>query len=188
MKQINIAIRGLTPLMMHNVRLANPFDVYVRQIKAMTGKVKKTEDDLLEIARLEWLGGLYYDADIGVHIPGYNVFAAIYEGSKLRKKGAAFKRAAIVVEDKIPLLYEGPRDPDAMFADKRFVDIRSVKVSGKAIMRCRPIFCDWSLKFSVLFDENTIQDDDLMLSITDTGRMIGLGDYSPRFGRFEVVQ
>ena len=47
--------------MMHNARLANPLDPLVQEIKKLTGKRKKTEDDLLQIARLEWEGGFYFN-------------------------------------------------------------------------------------------------------------------------------
>lgn len=188
MKQIEIEIKGVTPLMMHSERLANPFDPITKEIKASTGKRKKTEDDLLEIARLEWLGGLYYDADVGVHIPGYNMLGAIIGGGKIHKLGTAIKRAAIVVEDKIPLIYAGPRDPDTLFNDKRFVDVRSVKIGTSKVARCRPVFSGWGLKFTLAYDETSIQGNELLRCISDAGAMVGLGDYRPRFGRFEVVK
>lgn len=187
MKQLRFEIKGVTPLMMHSERLANPFDPLTREIKAVTGKRKKTEDDLLEVARLEWLGGLYHDADAGVHIPGYNIFAALVAGGKMHKLGTALKRAALVQEDKVPLIYDGPRDPDKLFAEKRFVDIRSVKVGTAKIARCRPIFGAWGAVFTLLYEESTLQRADLERIVADTGSMIGIGDYRPRFGRFEVV-
>jgi len=187
MKQATYTIRGNTPLLMHSERLANPFDPLTKQIKAVTGKRKKTEDDLLEIARLEWLGGLYYDDSAGIHVPGYNIFAALIGGGKIHKLGTAIKRSAIVQEDKIPLVYEGPKKPDSLFENKRFVDIRSVKVGTAKVARCRPIFHDWQLSFTVLFDEGGIQRAELDRVLKDTGTMVGFGDYRPRFGRFEVV-
>lgn len=188
MKTATYNIRGLTPLMMHSERLANPFDPLTREIKAITGKRKKTEDDLLEISRLEWLGGLYYDESNGIHIPGHNVHAAIVGGGKLHKLGTTIKRAAVVNEDAVPLEFDGPKTPDSLFADKSFVDIRSVKVGTSKVARCRPIFRRWSATFTVLFDESAIQPADLRRVVCDAGAMIGLGDYRPRFGRFEVVQ
>jgi hypothetical protein len=187
MKQMQVKINGITPMMMHSERLANPFDPLTREIKAITGKRKKTEDDLLDIARIEWLGGLYYDDEAGVHVPGYNVLAAIINGGKIHKLGTAIKRAALVLEDKIPLVFDGPKQPDAIFADKRFVDVRSVKIGTSKVARCRPIFNKWSLQFTIAYDETVIQHEDMMRCIRDAGAMVGLGDYRPRFGRFEVV-
>lgn len=186
MKSATYTVRGITPLMMHSERLANPFDPLTKEIKAVTGKRKKTEDDQLEIARLEWLGGLYFDDDAGIHIPGYNMFAAIVNGGKLHKLGTAIKRAALVKEDHIRLVYDGPKTPDKLFEDKRFVDIRSVKVGMAKVARCRPVFKAWEMTFTVLYEETALQRQDLDRVLADTGAMIGLGDYRPRFGRFEV--
>lgn len=188
MKSASYTIQGVTPLLMHSERLANPFDPLTREIKAVTGKRKKTEDDLLDIARLEWLGGLYHDDDAGVHLPGYNIFAAIIGGGKIHKLGTAIKRSALVQEDKVPLVFEGPKAPDAIFKNKRFVDMRSVKVGTSKVLRCRPIFKDWRCTFTVLYEESGIQRSELDRVVRDTGTMVGVGDYRPRFGRFEVVE
>lgn len=187
MKSKTYTVCGITPLMMHSERLANPFDPLTKEIKSVTGKRKKTEDDLMEIARLEWMGGLYHDDDAGIHVPGYNIFAALVGGGKLHKLGSAIKRCALVREDKVPLTFDGPKEPAKLFDNKRFVDIRSVKVGTSKVTRCRPIFRDWEMTFTLLFDESSLQADDLTRVVRDTGTMIGLGDYRPRFGRFELV-
>ena len=187
MKQVTYTIKGVTPLLMHSERLANPFDDLTKSIKAITSKRKKTEDDLLEISRLEWLGSLYFDDAVGVHVPGYNLFSALICGGKLQKLGSTIKRAALVQDDKVPLVYDGPADCDSLFADRAFVDIRSVKVGTAKVARCRPIFKAWQCTFTVLFEESALQRDDLDRALEDTGKMIGLGDYRPRFGRFEVL-
>ncbi len=161
MKEIKFSIKGTTPLMMHNERLANPFDSQTKLVKAVSGKRKKTEDDLLELARLEWHGGLYHDNEIGVHIPGHNALACLIEGGKIHKLGTAIRRAALVLEDKLPLQFDGPKEPGALYADKRFVDLRGIGVGPSRVMRCRPIFRTWGLTFTVMFDENTLQRDDI---------------------------
>jgi hypothetical protein len=186
MKQIVFAIKGTTPLIMHNERLANPFDDLTKEIKAITGKRKKTEDDLHEMARLEWLGGLYHE-DGKIIVPGYNVLAAIRDGGKLHKLGTAVKRAVLVQEDRLELAYDGPTTPAELFKDKNFVDVRSVKVGAARIMRCRPIFKSWGLCFTLLFDESVIQLDSIKRIVADAGALCGLGDYRPRFGRFEIA-
>jgi len=187
MKSATYTIRGTTPLMMHSEKLANPFDPLTVELKALTKRRNKTQDDLLEIARIEWLGGLYHD-DSGIFLPGYNLLAALVGGGKMRKLGTALKRGAIVQEDRVPIEYAGPKKPDDLFKHKAFVDIRSVKVGTAKVARCRPIFKDWKLTFTVLYAQDTIQKSDLDLIVQDTGAMIGVGDYRPRFGRFEVVQ
>lgn len=188
MKAATFTIRGTAPLLMHSERLANPFDPLTKQIKALTGKRKKTEDELREISRLEWLGGIYHDDHNGVHLPGYNVLRALVQGAKLRKLGRDVERGAMVQEDAVVIQHDGPSNLDALFADPRFVDVRSVKVGTSKVLRCRPMFRSWACSFTALFDEDVLQADDLGRIVRDTGAMIGIGDYRPRFGRFEVVQ
>lgn len=190
MKKANYTIQGTQPLLMHSERLANPFDPLTREMKAIAGKRKKTEDDLSELARLEWEGGLYHDETIGIYVPAYNLLAAFVGGGKVQKLGSTVKRAALVLGDKIELQFDGPKEPKALFADehKRFVDMRSVKVGTSKVMRCRPIFRKWKLTFVVGFDESSLQRHDLDRVVRDTGEMVGLGDYRPRFGRFEIVE
>lgn len=187
MKTAKYTITGLTPLLMHSERLANPFDDLTKELKAITGKRKKTEDDLFAMARIEFMGGLYYDDDAGVHIPGYNILAAIVGGGKIHKLGTAIKRACIVNEDKVSLIYDGPKKPEKLFDTKAFVDMRSVKVGTAKITRCRPKFSTWSCTFSVAYDENSIQKSEIDQCLTSAGLMVGLGDYRPRFGRFQVA-
>jgi len=189
MKTVTYTIQGTAPMLMHGERLANPFDDITKAIKAISGKRKKTEDDLLEMAQLEWRGGLYYNKEDGVHVPGYNMLACIINGGKLHKLGTAIKRAAIIQEDAIGVQYDGPKDPEKMFADKRFVDMRIVKIGTSKIMRCRPSFpLGWKCTFSLIFDENSLQRGDIDRCIESAGLMVGLGDYRPRFGRFKVVK
>lgn len=187
MKIAKYTITGLTPLLMHSERLANPFDDLTKELKAITGKRKKTEDDLFAMARIEFMGGLYYDTDAGVHLPGYNILAAIVGGGKIHKLGTAIKRAVIVNEDKVSLIYEGPKTPAKLFESKSFVDMRSVKVGTAKITRCRPKFSTWSAAFSVAYDENSIQKSEIDQCLTSAGLMVGIGDYRPRFGRFSVM-
>lgn len=188
MKTATYTIQGKTPLLMHSERLANPFDPLTRELKALTGKRKKTEDDMLEIARVEWLGGLYSDDD-GIYMPGYNVFSALIGGGKLHKLGTAIRRAAIIEEDRLEIDFDGSRhDPEKLFEDKRFVDMRSVKVGTAKVMRCRPIFRKWKLTFGVHYDESGLERSDLDRCLRSAGAMVGLGDYRPRYGRFEVIQ
>ena len=186
MKTATYTIQGITPLMIKSDRSVNPFDPGTQALKALTGKKKKTEDDIADIARVEWMVSLY-DEQEDIFIPGFNLFACMRDAGKLRKMGTTIKRAVIVQDDRVALQFDGPKKPADLFKDKAFVDIRSVGVSGKRVQRCRPLFKDWRLQFTVLYEESAIQRSDLDRILQDAGPMIGLGDYRPRFGRFEVV-
>jgi hypothetical protein len=64
--------------------------------------------------------------------------------------------------------------------------MRSVKIGTSKVLRARPKFDDWKLRFTIAFDESVLQIDDLMRVAQTAGAMTGIGDYRPRFGRFEV--
>lgn len=186
MQTIKLKATGLSPLLMHSDRFANPLDPLTRAHKELTAKRKKTDADHQDIAKSEWLGSLYHDHGVGVFIPGQNIDATLIGAAKLRKLGTHIKRAAICVDDMIKLQYDGPKDPQKLFADGRFIDVRGVKVGTAKIMRCRPKFNNWSIEFSVMLDEELMNPAELIQIAHDAGRMIGLCDYRPRFGKFTV--
>jgi hypothetical protein len=59
-----------------------------------------------------------------------------------------------------------------------------VVIKGVRIMRTRPIFYDWSLKFSLHYNEDLINESQLKKAIEDAGAIVGLGDWRPEHGRF----
>ena len=63
----------------------------------------------------------------------------------------------------------------------------SVVVQRSRIMRCRPMFRDWSVEFEFeIIDENIPQT--VVKEIFEAaGKFQGLGDYRPEFGRYNVV-
>lgn len=173
------------PLVLHNGQLADPLNPHTRRLRALTGKKKKTDDELLEIQRVEWEGGLYYDKKIGVYIPAEALEACIVDGAKRSRRGKDFKAAIFLVDRKIPLVYDGPRDIEKMWKSGEFKDIRGVVVAGKRIMRCRPMFNPpWSVEFDIEYDD--LNEDDLLETCATAGRKSGLCEMRPRFGRFEV--
>lgn len=189
MRQIKVKIKGLSPLLMHSDKFANPLDPATKAHKELTGKRKKTDDDHEAIAKSEWMGGLYTD-DNGPAMPTQNLKGSLVQAAKLQKLGANFKRALMILEDMAPLKYSGPRDPEAMWKDKRFVDARSVVVTTSRLMRYRPKFKEWSFEATIVYDETMINDDDVVLVLRNAGNFIGLCDYRPEkgggMGRFEA--
>ncbi|MGB1100682.1 MAG: hypothetical protein ACPGYS_07215, partial [Flavobacteriales bacterium] len=65
-------------------------------------------------------------------------------------------------------------------------DIRGVKVGMARTMRCRPIFRQWSIDVDVKYNPDLIDRSDVLKSMCDAGQQCGLGDFRPKFGRFEV--
>jgi len=61
------------------------------------------------------------------------------------------------------------------------------KIQKNAVMRCRPIFKEWSLNFEVLYFPDQVNTHTLEQVIDICSYSVGLYDWRPKYGRFEVV-
>lgn len=70
------------------------------------------------------------------------------------------------------------------------IDRRSVVVPATRgrIMKARPRFDKWELSFSIINTDDRIRGETLKQILIDAGNYFGIGDYHPRFGRFEVIK
>ncbi|MBH3440545.1 hypothetical protein [Pseudomonas luteola] len=187
MELLTLKVSGTSPLMMHSDKLANPLHPATKLHKELTSKRKKTDDDHLAIARSEFIAGAYHDEKIGFFIPGQNFDATFWAGAKLQKLGVHWKRGALVMTDKIKLLFDGPSTPETLWEDTRFVDCRGVRVGQAKLMRYRPVFLDWAAEIEVAINTDVFNLEEARKAIEDSGKLIGVCEYRPRFGRFEVA-
>jgi hypothetical protein len=173
--------------LMHNGQGVSPFNEYTIKIRPLTAKRKKTEEDLLNIMRLEFLSGLYLDDKGHPCWPGTNIHSMLVSAAKRRKLGTACKSGLLIRGD-FPLEYEGPKDKDKLWAaGNKFVHTCRAVVSGRAIMRCRPIFHNWALNFDVHFSNEVIDFTELKNIVVDAGKFVGLSDFRPQYGSFRVT-
>lgn len=185
-ESIEFTIQGLSPLLFHNGQLADPLNDFAKRMKEVSGKKKKTDADHIELSRIEFLGGLYTDDKGRPGIPGENIESAMVFAAKKHKLGPQAK--AGIISDGFWLVdYDGPKTPDALWEDKRFVDRRGAKVQMSRVNRTRPIFRNWKLTFTLQYLADQLNKKDVVMIVETAGRIIGLGDYRPRFGRFEIV-
>ncbi|RSB84876.1 hypothetical protein EGT47_27670 [Burkholderia cenocepacia] len=186
MDVLHLKIVGSSPLMQHSDKLANPLAPETKAHKELTGKRKKTDEDHVAIARSEFLAGLYWSERDGVYVPGQNFDATFLAGAKLQKLGTHWKRGAVVMTDRAKLLYDGPKAPEQLWSDTRFVDCRGVKVGAAKLMRYRPIFMEWACELDLAFNPDVLNAEEVRKAISDAGALIGVCEYRPRFGRFSV--
>jgi len=184
MKKFNIHIEGTAPLLMHSSRLSNPLDPATKAFKKVSGKRTKTDEDHLEMARLEHAGSLYIGDQTGPFVPGDNVFRCLWDAAKKSKSGVKVKEGVVITSDASPLIYAGPRDIAGLWADSNFVHQASVKVGMARVTRTRPVFAQWSTDVQGLVDPNILDIEDLGSIAETAGMIIGLGDWRPRYGRF----
>jgi hypothetical protein len=184
METIKFRLTGTAPLLMHNARLSNPLDPY--SIKLGPLVKGKTDEERRQAALVEWEGGLYYDEAIGPYVPGENLETLVRDGAKFQRKGKKVQQGLMVLEDRVPLEYEGPRTLEKLLANPEYMDYRSCRPGGRQsrVMRSRPRFNRWALNFTVIFNTEVLNERDVILSLQTGGNLIGLGDYRPRFGKY----
>ena len=186
MDTLKFKIDSVSAMLQHSAKFSNPLDPGAKAHKALTSKRKKTDEDHEAIAKSEYMGSLYWDPTIGVYVPVANFRASLIQGARFNKLGKSVERAVIFMGEKVPLEYDGPTDPDKLFANPDFVDARSVVVQRSRLIRYRPRFNEWSCSLELIFDPSIIEGEDIVTAFENAGALCGVGDYRPLFGRYSV--
>jgi hypothetical protein len=185
-KLLSLTIVGTAPLVMHNGQTADPLNKYAKMLKAISAKRKKTEADYEELARIEFVAGLYMDRN-GPVIPARVLEATVAAGARKSKLGKQVQ-AGVIVERHAPLIYDGPRMTKELFEDERFRLAVPVRVGQVKVVRTRPIFVSWSAVIELSYLEDIVNPTDLTGAVRAAGLLVGLGDWRPRYGRFALQQ
>jgi hypothetical protein len=78
-----------------------------------------------------------------------------------------------------------------LLQNQTYKDIRVAKIGqGKkksSIIRCRPIFDNWKSTFEIGYDPELIEGESIKKALEVAGREIGICDYRPKYGRFEII-
>src|ERR1043166_8320444 len=99
MKSLKYQATGITTLLMHSDVTANPLHPFTKDLKALTGKRKKTDEDYERIAKSEFIASLYYKKDTGYYMPAKNIDATLLASAKMFKLGVIWKQGAFVDAD-----------------------------------------------------------------------------------------
>jgi len=197
MKELKFKAIGITPLLIHNNRTANPLNRYAQILKILNAKGKnKTDQDHKDVARIEWEAGLYLHDGV-VAIPGRCIDAMLFKSAKKTRNGPKYKEGTMIAEDYCQLDYRSPKikikendhipNPEL----DKFYDATNfqapVKINrSSTVIRTRPIFYDWSLEFTVIIDENILDERTVKDIAKTAGEYVGLCEDRPRKGRFEI--
>lgn len=209
-KKLNISALGISDLLCHNGQTADPRNSYAKQMKAISGKRKKTDADFDQLSRIEWFAGLYVGRTgitktteegekpcAALVIPSHVLESAFIAGAKKSKRGVMAK-SGLFVNDQALLRFNGA--PEGDLTEKELTEelgrlydggdhhlTVGVRVSTSKVMRTRPKFeKGWEISFGLEFDDAVLTRGDVEEILADTGRLVGLGDWRPKHGRFEV--
>lgn len=186
---ITVECTGTSPLLMHNPQLLDPEFEITKLMKGITSKRKKTEEDLRQLEKLEWYGGLYTMNGSTPPVlcqPSSKVRKCMIEAARIFKLGKQVERAVSFADVSVPLAYEGGKNIDKLFEDKKYWSRLPVVVGQKRIMRVRPQFFPWALKLKGFFLEDAgLNFSELQNIIETAGLAVGIGDNRVNgYGRF----
>lgn len=184
MKNLKVTWKGITPLIMHSCQCVNPLHPISREMKKYTSKKKKTEEDLVKIADLEWEAGAYWIDGVGLYIPSENVEATLINGGKANRKGTDIQKYVNVADSIIPFFYGENLTKEELIKDYRYRDSRIMTVQRSRIVRTRPRFNQWHIVFNLLYNEEKIDLDTILDAMNYAGLYVGLCDSRPRYGQF----
>jgi|SRR5438105_11158305 len=174
--RVMVSIEGVAPILFH----AWNVESVESKGKAAKGSKEKKTDDVESF--------VYRNDKREICIPGPYLTGSIVNAAKFqqdprspRKSAMDLFKAAIV--PLTPLASLGKVDWD-------FLDKRRVVIQRNAVTRSRPAFhAGWKASFILLNNLPEYVGPQLLnQTIAAAGRLIGLGDFRPTFGRFAIVQ
>ena len=187
MKELTVKITGTSPILLSADVLADPLNELTIAHKELTNKRKKTEEDHYAIAKSQWRGLLYWDDKLNVVLPTQNIRASIVGGAKLNKLGMPVKRGTMMLDELVELNY-GKKLTIEQLWENKYIDRRSVVISSSRVICYRPKFTTWDATFTLMYDENVLDQGNITQSIDNAGKFIGIGGFRPEkggiFGRF----
>jgi hypothetical protein len=155
-----------------------------RAIKIISGKRVKSDADYEEMARLEFMAGLYL-APEGPIIPN-NVFDGMMLKAAQKSKEGPMAKSSVFCLSHARLDYDGPREPDVMWQEECFRFPRIVKVGTARVVRMRPKFDEWSCIVEVSAETTLINPGRIDEWMNVAGSQVGLCDWRPQYGRFHA--
>lgn len=174
--RVQVTIEGTAPILFHRWNCES----VESKSRAKKGSAEKKSDDVESY--------VYRDDKKNLCIPGEYLRGAIVGAAKFqqdprspRKSAADLFKAAVISLTTLASL--GVKDWD-------YLDKRRVCIQRNAITRSRPAMAEgWKAKFVLQINLPEYVDQQLLnATIQQAGKLIGLGDFRPSFGRFVVTQ
>lgn len=145
----------------------------------------------------EWRTKFYADSDGCIYQPAAHFDASIKKAAVnfkvTGKRGKTYKdlvSASVFVTPDF-IYHDGLKIPEKLDQDGDkpiYVDYRPVVVQRARVARARPALKPgWKLSFVLEVIDDEMPADILQDILTLAGKAVGIGDYRPRFGRFNVT-
>jgi hypothetical protein len=173
---VTFSIEGNSPMLFHRWSV----EAIAEKAAAAKGSAAKKSDDVESyVWRLD-------TGEIGM--PGEYVRQAVIHAAKFRQDPRSPRKSAM---DLYKAAVVSLTDLASLGTNKwDFLDQRRVMVQRAGITRSRPGFhAGWraDFDFQVQLPEY-VQPSDLLDVLVNAGRLVGVGDFRPTYGRFQVVK
>jgi hypothetical protein len=173
---VNVSVEGAAAFLFHRWSV----DGVEAKSKAAKGSKAKKEDDLESY--------VYRDREGLLCIPTEYFRMSIINAAKYKQDPRSPRKSAM---DLFKAGLVGLSDLCCLgIREWEYIDRRRVMVQRNGITRCRPaLYPGWkaSMQFQVLTPEY-IAPQMLNETIASAGRLVGVGDFRPTFGRFNIVR
>ena len=169
-----VRIEGASPLLMHS-------PAGLSGEKKARGVIPSPEEEVEAC--------LYKDGEGNIVVPARCIEGALVKaGSAKTAVGQGKKTYKSFILAGVQVAPEEPK----LISDPYVIDKRRAVIMRQGIIRCRPRFDKWSIEFNIkVIDQYLLgagQDKVIRSIIEDAGSLVGLLDFRPRFGRFEVTR
>ncbi len=182
---VNVTIRGVAPILFHSWSVES----VKAKGEAKKGSEAKKTDDIESY--------VYRDASGFICMPGTYILGSMTD----KKNGAAkyrqdprsprksaldlYKAGVVSLTNLAPVL---PASTGKPTKDWDYLDRRRVVIQQNAITRTRPAFLEgWTATFQLLcITPEYISPADLHACLNDAGRLVGVADFRPSFGRYQI--
>lgn len=172
---VNVALRGVADLLFHRW---NPESIDVKSKAAKNSAAKKNDD----------LESYIYRDDVGnISLPGEYVRQSIIGAAKFRQDPRSPRKSAMDlfkagIVSLTPLASMGTDRWD-------YEDRRRVVIQRNGVNRIRPAMrVGWTANLQLMSNLPEYIDPDLLHEILEmSGRLIGVGDFRPTYGRFAIA-
>ena len=183
---LSYQLSSSAPLLTHNGQMADPTNKFAKALKQISGKRAKTDADYEKMAEIEFKASLYMSAS-GPVLPSFVVDAVLVAAAKKSRDGNDAK-AGLFCAENATLRYDGPRTADELWADESFRYMAIVRVGTARVARCRPVFNNWTAVVKVSVETSVVNPARVDDWMAIAGTQIGVGDWRPKFGRFQALR
>jgi hypothetical protein len=176
--RVEVGVVGVAPILFHAWNIES---VANKAAAAKGSKAKKTDD-------IE--SYVYRDDDGNLGVPGQNLAASIQLAGKFRQDPRSPRKSAfdLCKAGIIPITTIAPFEPSTSTWD--FELAARVTVQRAGVTRIRPAMREgWNLTFNLLVTTPEYLPPQMVADlISSAGRLVGLCDFRPTYGRFAVTR